>query len=656
MVTSTIQRPAPTQGVQKLGYQPALDGLRAISVLAVVFYHADFVLIPGGFLGVEVFFVISGFLITTLLTEERMTKGQIDLKQFWIRRARRLLPALYLLLAVVSAAAILVYTDAAGRMGGDVLAALAYVSNWWDIYLDESYFAEAGRPPMLRHLWSLAVEEQFYLLFPPIFALVLLKFGKGKARLGIIILALASTIEMALLFEPYTDPSRVYYGTDTRIAGLLVGAVLALSWAPWRSRTPAARSAVRVLDTAGVLGLVVIGWFLLRVNEFDPFIYRGGFLALDIACIVVIAVLVHPAAKLSKFLAWPPLVWIGLRSYAIYLWHWPIFVVTRPELDLPFTGFRVFVLRMVLTFGAAELSYRFVEVPVRNGVLNHWWRDLKGSSGPQRTRLLRRGMTIGTTFLLLLVMLTVGLRAASSSSQRDELELAALAAPALNDPGSPVEGASRPSSQTGGSETAAASAGPSTIPTASTIPGAPASASAPTTTALGSSPTGVAPPPVTEPVADPAALANVVAVGDSVLLGASPSVSAAIPGVRIDAKVGRQFNDVLGVVGWYEREGLIPSTLVVHAGTNGTFSDEDMDQLFKIAGDRKVVLVNAKVGRPWQELVNQRLAAAADRHPNAVLVDWFALASQHPEWFANDGTHLRPDGAAAFAELIRSNL
>ena len=458
------------------------------------------------------------------------------------------------------------------------------------------------------------------------------------------------------MFEPYTYPSRVYYGTDTRIAGLLGGAVLALSWAPWRSRIPAARSAARVLDTAGVLGLVVIGWFLLRVNEFDPFIYRGGFLALDIACIVVIAVLVHPAAKLSKFLAWSPCVWIGLRSYAIYLWHWPIFVVTRPELDVPFTGFPVFALRMVLTFGAAELSYRFVEVPVRNGVLNHWWRDLKGSSGPQRTRLLRRGMTIGTTFLLLLVMITVGLRAASSSSQRDELELAALAAPALNDPGSPVEGASRPSSQTGGSETADGSAGPSTIPTATTIPGVPTTSSTPTTTALGSSPTGVAPPPVTEPVADPAALANVVAVGDSVLLGASPSVSAAIPGVRIDAKVGRQFNDLLGVVGWYEREGLIPSTLVVHAGTNGTFSDEDMDQLFKIAGDRKVVLVNAKVGRPWQELVNQRISAAADRHPNAVLVDWFGLASQHPEWFANDGTHLRPDGAAAFAELIRSNL
>lgn len=655
VVNTTIQRTAPKQEVKKLGYQPALDGLRAISVLAVVFYHADFVLLPGGFLGVEVFFVISGFLITTLLTEERMTKGQIDLKQFWIRRARRLLPALYLLLAVVSVAAILVYTDAAGRMGGDVLAALAYVSNWWDIYLQESYFAQAGRPPMLRHLWSLAVEEQFYLLFPPIFALVLFKFGKGKARLGIIILALASTIEMALLFEPYTDPSRVYYGTDTRVAGLLVGAVLALSWAPWRSNIPAARSAARVLDASGLLGLVVIGWFLTRVNEFDPFIYRGGFLALDIACIVVIAVLVHPAAKLSKFLAWPPLVWIGLRSYAIYLWHWPIFVVTRPELDLPFKGFPVFVLRMVLTFGAAELSYRFVEVPVRNGLFSHWWRDLKSSSGPQRVKLMRRGLTMGTTFLLLLVMITVGLRAASSSSQREELELAALSAPSLDNPVEDPAASDSTTTTAVGAADATTQTG-STIPTASTIQGPAAPAGTPTTTTLDPNATGPAPPVTTPPAVDPAALANVVAVGDSVLLGASPTVSAAIPGIRIDAKVGRQFNDVLGVVGWYEQEGLIPSTLVVHAGTNGIFSDADLDKLFEIAGDRKLVLVNAKVGRPWQELVNQRLAAAADRHPNAVLVDWFGLASQHPEWFANDGTHLRPAGAAAFAELIRSNL
>ena len=641
-MTATAQRVAP----RKLGYQPSLDGLRAVSVLAVILYHADVKWLPGGFLGVEVFFVVSGFLITSLLLEERLHKGQIDLKQFWIRRGRRLLPALYLLLAVVSAASLLVYTDAAGRMGGDVLAALAYVSNWWNIYLNESYFVQAGRPPLLQHLWSLAVEEQFYLLFPPLFAWALYKFGKGKARIGLVLLALASAIEMAILFEPYTDPSRVYYGTDTRIAGLLVGAVLALSWTPWRSTQQAARRAGPALDTAGVIGLVVIGWYLTRVNEFDPFIYRGGFLLLDIVCIVVIAVLVHPAARLSKVLAWGPLVWIGLRSYAIYLWHWPIFMVTRPELDVPFSGFPVFVLRMVLTFAAAELSFRYVEQPLRKGVLGNWWRDLRTSVGPRRAALARRGMAVGGVFAVLLVMLTVGLRSASTSDERESLELAAMTAPGLE--GEEQSGAAADI------DTVDTTQAPSTDGSATTDgPTTTSDPAATTTTVAGQTTTA----PTTAPAATVApGTTNAVAVGDSVMLGAAGAINAALPGIRIDAKVARQFDTVLDVVAWYAKEGMIPGPLVVHAGTNGAFSDADLDRLFEIAGDRKVLLVNAKVSRPWQDLVNQRLADAAARHPNAVLVDWYSLSSQHPEWFANDGAHLRPDGATAFAELIRQNL
>jgi peptidoglycan/LPS O-acetylase OafA/YrhL len=637
-MTATAQRVAP----RKLGYQPSLDGLRAISVLAVILYHADFKMLPGGFLGVEVFFVVSGFLITSLLLEERLHKGQIDLKQFWIRRGRRLLPALYLLLAVVSAASILVYRDAAGRMGGDVLAALAYISNWWNIFLNESYFAQAGRPPLLRHLWSLAVEEQFYLIFPPIFALVLVKYGKSKARIGLVVVALASAIEMAILFEPYTDPSRVYYGTDTRIAGLLVGAVLALSWTPWRSTQRAARSAGPALDIVGVVGLGFIVLFLTRVNEFDPFIYRGGFLLLDIVCIIVIGVLVHPAARLSRVLAWSPLVWIGLRSYAIYLWHWPIFQVTRPELDLPFTGFPVFVLRMVLTLGAAELSYRYVEQPLRKGVVGSWWRDLHTSGGPRRALLVRRGITVSTTFLILLVFLTLGLRQASTSGERAKLELASLTGPGTEDKAEGADG----TPTTEGSDTTTTEVGDATTTTTTTP--ATAATTVPGDTAA---PTAEAP---TATEAD--GTTNALAVGDSVMLGASGAISDALPGVRIDAKVARQFDTVVDVVRWYAQEGLIPGPLIVHAGTNGAFSDADLDELLDVAGDRKVLLVNAHVSRPWQDLVNERLATAVERHPNAVLVDWHGLSGQHPEWFVNDGAHLRAEGAQAFAQLIREHL
>ncbi|MFM7069169.1 MAG: acyltransferase family protein, partial [Actinomycetes bacterium] len=263
---------APPVALPKLGYRPALDGLRAVSVMAVLFYHADAAWFPGGFLGVEVFFVVSGFLITALMVEERIGTGRVDLGQFWLRRARRLLPALYLLLAVVSIAALLVWRDVSGRMGGDVLAALLYVSNWWQIHLQDSYFAAAGRPPLLKHLWSLAVEEQFYLLFPPVFAFAWVKFGRRKTRWGMVGAALLSALAMAIMYQPGTDPSRVYYGTDTRAAGLLLGAVLAVSWAPWRSRSTAAKSATTAMDVAGLFGLICIIWFITQVNEFDSFI------------------------------------------------------------------------------------------------------------------------------------------------------------------------------------------------------------------------------------------------------------------------------------------------------------------------------------------------------------------------------------------------
>ena len=278
MAVAVERRVAP----RKLGYQPSLDGLRAISVLAVILYHAGAKWMPGGFLGVEVFFVVSGFLITTLLLEERGQSGAVDMRHFWVRRARRLLPALYLLLAVVSGAALLVYRDAAGRMGGDVLAALLYVSNWWQIFLDESYFVQSGRPPLLMHLWSLAVEEQFYLLFPPLFVAGLAKLGHRRTRTVVLVVALASAIEMALLFDEGADTSRIYYGTDTRAAGLLVGVLLAMVWKPWTATRPAARRAGPTLDLIGGVGLVVIGWFMVRVNAYDPFIYRGGFLLLDL--------------------------------------------------------------------------------------------------------------------------------------------------------------------------------------------------------------------------------------------------------------------------------------------------------------------------------------------------------------------------------------
>ena len=628
---------APPAALKKLGYRPALDGLRAVSVLAVIFYHADFTWLPGGFLGVEVFFVVSGFLITSLLVEERLGSGTVSLRQFWIRRARRLLPALYLLLAVVSVAALLVYRDAAGRMAGDVVAALFYVSNWWQIVSKVSYFAAAGRPPLLQHLWSLAVEEQFYLLFPPLFAAAWVRFGRRRTRIGMVVLAVASAVEMALIYGSGTDlhaVNRAYMGTDTRAAGLLLGAVLAVSWAPWRSKRKAAPSAVMSMDVAAVVGLVLILVFLTQVGELSPFIYRGGFFLLDLVCLVVIATLVHPASRVAKYMAVAPLVWVGKRSYSLYLWHWPIFCLTRPGTsDVPswFGGIPLLVLRLGLTFGAAELSYRYVETPLRKGALGAWWHSLRDGEPAVRRVAVRRGLAVAGTSALLLVFVGTGLSAAASSPERAKLEAADLEGSGLDltavgDPDAPDAEAAKPD---------------------------PAVTS--TTAAPGSSTTTTA-PTTTLPLQPGQTATNAVAVGDSVMLGAKGAVVNAMPGIRVDAKVARQFTSVLAVATWYVQQGFVQGPLIIHVGTNGTFTDADLDKLAALAGDRKLILVNAKVNRAWQDQNNARLAAAADRHSNITLVDWHDTAVQHPEWFVGDGTHLNPTGARAFAETIRQAL
>ena len=628
---------APPAALKKLGYRPALDGLRAVSVMAVIFYHADFTWLPGGFLGVEVFFVVSGFLITSLMVEERLGTGTVSLRQFWIRRARRLLPAVYLLLAVVSVAALLVYRDAAGRLAGDVVAALLYVSNWWQIFSETSYFAAAGRPPLLQHLWSLAVEEQFYLLFPPLFAAAWVRFGRRRTRIGMIVLALASTVEMALIYGSGTDlqaVNRAYMGTDTRAAGMLLGAVLAVSWAPWRSKEKAAPSAVTSMDAAAVVGLVLILVFLTQVGELSPFIYRGGFLLLDLICVVVIAALVHPASRVAKYMAVAPLVWIGKRSYSLYLWHWPIFVLTRPGTsDVPswLGGIPLLVLRLGLTFGAAELSYRYVETPLRKGALGQWWKNLRSVDQPVRQVATRRGLAVAGTAALLVVFVGTGLSAAASSPDRAKLEASDLEGSGLDltaagDPDAPDAEAAKPD------------------PAVTTTTDAPSDST--TTTA-----------PTTTLPAEPGQTAtNAVAVGDSVMLGAKGAVLNAMPGIRVDAKVARQFSSVLSVATWYVQQGYVQGPLIVHVGTNGTFTDADVDKLASLAGDRKLILVNARVNRSWEEQNNSRLAAGADRHPNITLVDWHATAADHPEWFVGDGTHLNPEGARAFAESIRQAL
>ena len=403
--TAAIQaqsKRSPADG-PRLHYAPAIDGLRAVAVLAVLLYHGEINAFVGGFLGVEVFFTISGYLITSLLLAERAQSGDVDLPGFWFRRARRLLPAVFLLLLAVLTYAVIFLPDEVARLRSDALASAAYVTNWYLIYSQQSYFQAVGRPSLLRHLWSLAVEEQFYVLWPLIFTVAMRLWRPAYVLGGILIGVILSTALMAALYQPNIDPSRVYYGTDARAAGLLVGAALAFVWKPGASHRRADRLP---LDAIGFAALGVLTFWMLSLGEFSPFLYRGGFLLLALTTAVLIAVAVSPKAqRLPALLSLRVLRYIGTRSYGIYLWHWPVYMLTRPQLDVALTGLPLLAVRLLLTFGLAELSYRFVESPIRHGALGHAWANLRTANGPMRRRMGLSWLSATVAAIVFLVVL-----------------------------------------------------------------------------------------------------------------------------------------------------------------------------------------------------------------------------------------------------------
>jgi len=368
-----------------MGYEPSLDGIRAFSVIAVMLYHANIAWLPGGFLGVEVFFVVSGFLITSLLIEERESTQRIDLKQFWVRRARRLLPALVVMLSATAVCVAFFATDSAPDFRRDVLPSLGYFSNWWQIFaVDTPYFA-ASSLPVLRHLWSLAVEEQWYLIWPLLFAFVFgAKWMRPKIS-GALLLLCSGAIMFATAFrfveDNETRTNFLYLSTLTRSSGLLLGAAVAMLWRPWRKTSPSSWWRSSVADALALASIVVIGVLMATVHVADAPLYQGGLAATTIASAVIIAVVMRPNGLFVKeFFSQELFVEIGRRSYGLYLWHWPIFVVAHAR-D---SGNRLAV-AIAITAIINEFVYQFVEIPTRQGALGNWWRNR-----PQLSAMRRR--------------------------------------------------------------------------------------------------------------------------------------------------------------------------------------------------------------------------------------------------------------------------
>lgn len=646
-------------------YLGGLDGLRAIAVMAVLAYHADTPGWQGGFLGVEVFFVISGYLITSILLAEWQTRRRIDLKTFYIRRARRLLPALFALLAGVALISVIFLPDEVATLRGDIGASLAYVTNWFFIVGQKSYFETSGRPSLVQHLWSLAVEEQFYLLWPLLFTAGMRWLGRRRLLVALLIGTVVSSALMVVLYHPGEDPSRVYYGTDTRAAGILLGSALAFAWTPYRLRRNVGKFAPILLDVLGVVALGVLVVQLMVADQFSDTLYRGGFLQVAVVTSVVIAVVAHPAAHLGKLLGIRPLRWIGLRSYGIYLYHWPIFQLTRSELDVPVSGVALFVLRFGLTFGIAAASYKYLETPIRSGA---WKRSLaRFRAAPRRVRRQRaaRWGGVGLAGIVSMVLLTAMVLRAEPPPPPDYLLAGSVSAGLPPAPAPVPAGGTSGTDGTGGTLVAARP-----LP-ARLDPADPSGGSVPlvtTTTASAIPPTTLPIDPAAPPVAPPATMPDgapvpppakrITAIGDSVMLGAAGALKSDLPGdVFVDARVGRQVSECIDILRVWRDQGLLGDVVIVHIGNNGTFDEDQMNQMRKVlAAAPKVIFLNNKVPRRWEEPNNQILASGVAAMPNAVLIDWKAEGDAHPELFAKDGMHLGAPGATFYASLVVARL
>ena len=397
-------------------YIPAIDGLRAVAVIAVMLYHLGFDWIPGGFLGVDLFFVISGYVITRLLLDSIQRSGGLDLRAFYVARIRRLLPPLIFMIITTTIVVGFWAPDTMRRFLGDTPFALFGGMNWWLVFRETDYFEAIGRPPLLQHTWSLGVEAQFYLVWPLILLLVLRYFGKNKIPGAALLIAAFSGIALLVVSlqidaASTTKVSHVYFGTDTHSIGLFLGAALAVSWIPQNLQETVSRKAQDFIDVIGIVGFLGIIAAFLFIEESDPTLYKLAFPLAGVFGCAIITSIVHPASRFAPILSSKPFVWIGERSYAIYLWHWVIFQVTRPTVDLAGQAWALYSLRILIVFALADISLRYVELPIRRGVIQYWIKGRKYRTKKERNR--QTSLLSTATVIVVIIAAVISVRAIS---------------------------------------------------------------------------------------------------------------------------------------------------------------------------------------------------------------------------------------------------
>ena len=583
---------ATKRGIQ---YIPAIDGLRAIAVIAVTLYHLGISWIPGGFLGVDLFFVISGYVITRLLLDSIQERGGLDLRDFYMARIRRLLPPLVFMIVVTSIVVGIWAPDTTKKFLTDAPFSLFGGMNWWLVFNHQDYFESSGRPPLLQHTWSLAVEAQFYLLWPLILLLVLKYFGKKVIPAAALTIAAISGVALMLVSFQLdaansSKVSHVYFGTDTHSIGLFLGAALAVSWIPQNFNLQVTRRAQDFIDGIGVFGFIGILATFALIDETKPTLYKLAFPLAGIFGTAILISIVHPASRFAPLLRNKILLWIGERSYAIYLWHWVIFQISRPQVDLDGENWALFSLRILLVLAMADISLRLVELPIRSGAVAYWFGGLK-----YRTKAVRKKQKLAVALSISLVLITSATISASAIVRVDKKNQELMQI--LKDADKPI----------------------------------------------------VAP---IDNAADP----GLWVTGDSVILGIRHVLEVNHPIALINARVGRQAPELLEVM---LRDGplVLNSPIVFNIGNNNALTRAQVIDIFEaVKAAPQRIVVNTAVPRPWRDANNNLINEIAATYPNTVVVRWDQISEGHPEYFAPDGIHLVPAGARAYVAAITSNL
>ena len=605
---------------KKTKYLPSIDSLRAIAVIAVIIYHIDANYLPGGFLGVDLFFVLSGYLISSLIIKEYKSTGTVNLYNFYVRRARRLLPAVYFMITVVLIIITLFNGVLLKKSYLDALFGYIYSSNWWYIFHKLDYFDSFGSQSPFKHLWSLAIEEQFYMFFPLIFLIFnrKSKSNNGNSKLNknfiyvVLSLILVSLIAHILLFD-INNINRIYFGTDTRAFSLLVGVVGAILYPMDRLSERTTKKDNMIYSIVSLVSILVLIGIMINTSEYNTWLYRGGFLLVAIIGLIIVISSGRQYTFMSKLLSFKPLVFIGKISYSLYLWHFPILVVTTPVSEIGNPNLFYVTLRIVLIFLVATGSYMFVETPIRKlGFVNYinllFKRIMKFKNNTKKI--------IFASIALVAVVFTMGvfgksvpyLSTAFVTEMSNNKESQFISNNNENNTNNSSEHKNDNNNNQEGNKS------------------------------------------------EDKKYSSLLVIGDSLTVDIGEKIKEKYPGAIIDGKISRQLTAATALADQYANYNNENTAVIFQLGTNGFFTESQVEELVKKFDKADIYFVNVKVPRTWEKTVNKELDALKERHSDITIIDWYSVANNNQNYFEPDKVHLNSEGVETMVSLIEKSL